>query len=68
MAECKGHESTSGAIGSTVYCDGSCQMVQCDKCGKPNDRARESNYCTQCRAEYQKRLDGDKEYRPYDVK
>lgn len=21
---CKGHETTSGSIGSTVYCDGSC--------------------------------------------
>lgn len=23
--ECHGHESLSGAIGSTVYCDGSCR-------------------------------------------
>jgi hypothetical protein len=23
--ECEGHESTSGAIGTTVYCDGTCR-------------------------------------------
>lgn len=25
MSDCKGHETTSGPMGTTVYCDGSCR-------------------------------------------
>ena len=31
--ECHGHESTSGPIGQTVYCDGRCNPgYRCDEC------------------------------------
>lgn len=70
--ECGGSAEGNISIDGKDCCDkcGNEQAakVQCDKCGKPNDRAHESNYCTQCRAEYQKRLDKDREYRPYDAK
>jgi ribosomal protein L37E len=38
--------------------------VPCDKCGKPNDRAAESNYCSACAAAYQARIRRDPEQRP----
>lgn len=40
------------------------RIVACDKCGLPNDRWNESNYCSRCASEYQVRVGADPETRP----
>ena len=39
-------------------------IVPCDKCGKPNDRADEGNYCASCADAYRKRVGAEYETRP----
>lgn len=44
------------------------KKVACDKCGKPNDRCEEGNYCSKCAKEYQDRIAKDPEQKPVGTK
>ena len=44
------------------------QTVACDKCDKPNDIADRSNYCSECRDAYQRRVASNYETRPVGAK